>query len=60
MSLLAGGIDFMGTRPDEYAQQFEEAYAKAENRMVREFTVKYCREDGAIDWDALIKFNSGE
>lgn len=53
-------IKFMGTRPDEYAKQFEESYAKAENRMVREFTVKYCKEDGSIDWDALIKFNSGD
>lgn len=53
-------ITFMGTRPDEYAQQFEEAYGKAANRMVREFTIKYCKEDGSIDWDALIKFNSGD
>ena len=52
-------IEFMGTRPDEYAKQFEEAYSKAENRMIREFTIKYCKEDGSIDWDTLIKFNSG-
>lgn len=53
-------ISFMGTRPDEYAKQFEESYAKAENRMIREFTVKYCKDDGSIDWDSLIKFNSGD
>ncbi len=53
-------ISFMGTRPDEYAKQFEEAYAKAENRMIREFTVKYCKDDGSIDWNSLIKFNSGD
>ena len=53
-------IEFMGTRPDEYAKQFEEAYAKAENRMIREFTLKYCKDDGSIDWDTLIKFNSGD
>lgn len=53
-------IKFMGTRPDEYTKQFEDAYAKAENRMIREFTVKYCKEDGSIDWDTLIKFNSGD
>lgn len=50
----------MGTRPDEFAQEFEEAYSKAENRMIREFTIKYCKEDGSIDWDTLIKFNSGD
>lgn len=53
-------ITFMGTRPDEYIKQFEEAYNKAENRMIREFTIKYCNEDGSIDWDTLIKFNSGD
>ena len=53
-------IEFMGTRPDEYVKEFEEAYSKAQNRMIREFTIKYCREDGSIDWNTLIKFNSGE
>lgn len=53
-------ISFMGTRPDEYVKEFEEAYSKAENRMIREFTLKYCKEDGSIDWDTLIKFNSGD
>lgn len=52
-------IAYMGTRPDEYAKEFDEAYNKAENRMIREFTIKYCKDDGAIDWDTLIKFNSG-
>ena len=53
-------IHFMGTRPDEYAKEFEASYAKAENRLVREFTIKYCKADGSIDWDALIRFNSGD
>lgn len=53
-------IGFMGTKPDEYAKEFEEAYVRAENRMIRQFTVKYCKEDGSIDWDALIRFNSGD
>lgn len=53
-------IRFMGTRPDEYAREFEKAYAKAENRLLREFMLKYCDADGAIDWDALIRFNSGD
>lgn len=53
-------ITYMGTAPDRYAERFEAAYTKAENRLVRGFTVKYCKEDGSIDWDALIKFNSGD
>lgn len=51
---------YMGTRPNEYAKKFEEAYNKAENRMIRQFTIKYCNEDGSINWDALITFNSGD
>ena len=50
---------FMGTRPEEYAGQFEKAYAKAENRLLGEFVSKFCGKDGAIDWDSLIRFNSG-
>ena len=53
-------IDYMGTRPDEYAKKFEDSYNKAQNRMVREFTIKYCNDDGSINWDSLIKFNSGD
>ncbi len=52
-------IKYMGSRPDEYAKKFEDAYNKAENRMIRQFTLKYCKEDGSIDWDGLLEFNSG-
>ena len=50
----------MGTKPDEFAKDFEEAYSRAQNRMVRDFTVKYCKKDGTIDWDKLVKYNSGD
>lgn len=52
-------IKYMGTKPDEYAKQFDDAYNKAENRLVRQFTTAYCAEDGSIDWDKLVRFNSG-
>lgn len=52
-------IGYMGTKPDEFAASFEDSYNRALNRMVRDFTIKYCKEDGSIDWDALIKVNSG-
>lgn len=53
-------ISYMGTRPEEFAAQFEEAYNHAENRIVRAFTLKFCDEDGSIKWDELIRFNSGD
>lgn len=52
-------ISYMGTKPDEFAAQFEDSYNKAQNRMLRDFTIKYCKEDGSIDWDTLVKFNCG-
>ena len=52
-------VRFMGTKPEEYAATFDEAYYKAENRLVCQFTTEYCMEDGTIDWNKLIKFNSG-
>lgn len=53
-------ITYMGTRPDEFAKQFENAYNRAQNRMVRDFTSRYCNEDGSINWSDLIRLNSGE
>lgn len=52
-------IQYMGTKPDEYAKQFDEAYNRALNRMLREFTTNYCLSDGSINWDKLVQFNSG-
>ena len=52
-------IKYMGTLPEQYVAKFKESYDKAENRLVREFSNKFCKEDGSIDWDALVDFNSG-
>lgn len=30
-----------------------------ENRFVKEFIEKFCREDFLINWDRLVEFNSG-
>ena len=52
-------IDLMGTRPDEYADIFRQAYNRALNRMVRDFSMDFCLADGSINWDKLVQFNSG-
>lgn len=51
-------IKYMGTRPDEYAKEFEDTYNCTLNRMVRDFTINYCFPDGSINWDKLVEFNS--
>ncbi len=35
-----------------------ETRAAIENKLVREFANEYCFEDGRIDWNKLVSFNS--
>ena len=53
-------MEYMGDLPETYVARFQESYTKASNRLVREFSNNFCREDGGIDWEKLIRFNSGE
>ena len=40
-------------------EEFNASYQKAANRLVREFAQEFCLEDGGIDWERLVEFNSG-
>lgn len=53
-------IKFMGNLPEQYVASYKESYNKASNRLVREFSNKFCRDDGSIDWEKLVEFNSGD
>ena len=53
-------IKFMGEMPEKYVASYKDSYNKASNRLVREFAIKFCTEDGSIDWEKLVEFNSGE
>ena len=53
-------IQFMGDLPEQYVTSYKESYNKAFNRLVREFSNKFCKEDGSIDWEKLVEFNSGD
>lgn len=52
-------IKLMKDLPERYVERFSESYSKAQNRLVREFTIRFCREDGSIDWEKLVEYNSG-
>jgi hypothetical protein len=52
-------IRFMYKLPEKYVEDFEQAYQKASNRLVKEFANEFCLEDGSIDWERLVEFNSG-
>ncbi len=53
-------IQFMGELPEQYIAAYKESYNKASNRLVREFSNRFCNEDGSIDWEELVRFNSGD
>ena len=53
-------IVYMGTMPEQYVANYKESYNKAANRLVREFSNSFCKEDGSIDWEKLVEFNSGD
>lgn len=53
-------ISFMGTMPEQYVASYKESYNKAANRLIREFSNDFCKDDGAIDWGKLVEFNSGD
>ena len=41
-------IKFMGNLPEQYVAAYKESYNKASNRLIREFSNKFCKEDGSI------------
>lgn len=52
-------IRYMDKLPEKYIEDFDVSYQKASNRLVREFTQEFCTEDGGINWEKLVEFNSG-
>ena len=53
-------IEFMGDLPEKYVADYTESYNKAANRLVRGFSNAFCKNDGSIDWEKLVEFNSGD
>lgn len=52
-------IGYIGDTPQAYIKEFQESYDKAYNRLIRDFTSLFCKEDGSIYWEKLVRFNSG-
>lgn len=52
-------IRFMDKLPEKYVEEFDASYQRAANRLIREFTQEFCFEDGSINWEKLVEFNSG-
>jgi hypothetical protein len=52
-------VEPLGHEAEEHNKTFNEQKDKTYNRLIREFTVKYCDVSGAIDWPKLVRFVSG-
>lgn len=45
--------------PDRHRPIFRDAWDRAVNRFVKQFSERFCDDDGHILWDDLVVFNSG-
>lgn len=52
-------IGAMQDLPTRHKDRFNEEWAKAKNRFAKEFLAGFCDDDGSINWNRLLEFNSG-
>ena len=51
-------IEPLGFKAPEKNQAFEISYAQTINKFTRQFSNEFCFENGSIDWEKLVRFNS--
>lgn len=51
-------IEPLGHQAKERNDDFMKSYASMINKFTKEFADTFCQEDGSINWDKLIRFNS--
>ncbi len=52
-------IEPLGHRAKKRNEDFDEAYARMLNIFTAQFFIEFCK-DGTIDWEKLVKYNSGK
>lgn len=53
-------IEPLGHQAKERNDDFIKSYSLIINKFTKEFINEFCKDSGEIDWDKLVKFNSGE
>jgi len=48
----------LGYKAREKNEAFMESYVKMINRFTHEFSSLFCKQDGSIDWESLVRYNS--
>jgi hypothetical protein len=52
-------VEPIGVKAKERNDEFKLEYSKVINLFVKEFLGSYCKENGEINWDKIVEFNSG-
>lgn len=52
-------IVYMDKLPEQYIDTYNDSYNRASNRLIRDFSIEFCNEDGTINWEKLVDYNSG-
>jgi hypothetical protein len=53
-------VRLMKDDPDRHLPVFKDAWDRAVNRFVKQFSERFCDDDGNILWEHLVVFNSGK
>lgn len=51
-------IEPLGHKVKEKNDEYLESYSKMINKFTLEFSNKFCKSDGSIDWEKIVKLNS--
>lgn len=51
-------IEPLGHKAKDKNNEFVQLHARVINKFTREFAELFCRDNGEIDWDKLVRFNS--
>lgn len=51
-------IEPLGHKANEKNDEFVKSYSHMINKFTKEFANVFCKNNGEIDWDKLVKFNS--
>ncbi|MDR2907460.1 MAG: cytosolic protein [Bacteroidales bacterium] len=53
-------IEPLAMRAKERNDEFQQLFSQMQNKFTKEFIDEFCLDDGCIDWQKLVKFNSGK
>ena len=51
-------IEPLGHKAKEKNDDFVKSYSQMINKFTKEFSNTFCKDNGEIDWDKLVRFNS--